>query len=82
MITIRPYTIKDKNQINSVAINAFQQFKEQYNDWESLLNSVGNMSSLVAKSLLNSVGNGKVVRAWLVTNDNTSALGFYKKMGF
>ena len=50
MITIRPYTIKDKNQINSVAINAFQQFKEQYNDWESLLNSVGNMSSLVEKS--------------------------------
>ncbi|MEN8179570.1 MAG: GNAT family N-acetyltransferase [Pseudomonadota bacterium] len=36
----------------------------------------------IAKSLLNSVGNGKAVRAWLVANENTSASGFYKKMGF
>ena len=35
-----------------------------------------------AKLLLNSVGNGKTVKAWLVVNDNTSASGFYKKMGF
>ena len=33
----------------------------------------------IAKSLLQNIGNG---RAWLVANDNTSASGFYKKMGF
>ena len=36
----------------------------------------------IAKSLLQSIGNGKVVKVWLVANDNTSASGFYKKMGF
>jgi len=35
----------------------------------------------IAKSLLNRLGNDKTVRAWLVANDNTSASGFYKKMG-
>ena len=50
MITIRQYSKEDKEKINSVAIDAFQQFKEQYSDWESLLNSVGNMSSLEGKS--------------------------------
>lgn len=35
-----------------------------------------------AKLLLNSLGNGKTVKAWLVVNDNTSASGFYKKLGF
>lgn len=50
MITIRPYLKEDKAKINEVAVNAFQQFKEMYSDWDALLNSVGNMSSLELNS--------------------------------
>jgi len=46
MITIRPYSKEDKEKINNVAVEAFQQFREKYSDWQSLLTSVGNMSSL------------------------------------
>jgi len=49
---------------------------------QELFVSINHRNKGIAKSLLNSVGNGKNVRAWLVANENTSASGFYEKMGF
>jgi len=36
----------------------------------------------IAKSLMQSVGKGKTIKAWLIAKENTSASGFYQKMGF
>ena len=46
MFIIRPYLEKDKDSINRLAIEAFTQFKDQYNDWEYIKSVVGNMTSL------------------------------------
>jgi ribosomal protein S18 acetylase RimI-like enzyme len=46
MFIVRPYLEKDKEAINSVAIEAFAQFKDYYNDWEPIKSVVGNMASL------------------------------------
>jgi len=50
MVNIRPYSQEDKDKINSIAIDAFLQFKEKYNDWEKMKLKVGNMASLDSTS--------------------------------
>ena len=47
---IRNYKQDDKEQLNSVAVKAFTQFKDQYNDWDRIYSAVGKMSSLAASS--------------------------------
>ena len=43
---IRSFNKNDSNEINSIAVEAFSEFKEKYSDWEYIKNSVGNMSEL------------------------------------
>ena len=50
MVIVRPYLEKDKEPIKSVAIEAFAQFKEHYNDWDSIKSVLGNMASLKCTS--------------------------------
>ena len=52
MFIIRPYLKKDKETIKIVAIEAFSQFKDHYNDWESVKSVVGNLASLESTSEL------------------------------
>ena len=52
MVIVRPYLEKDKATVNSLAIEAFAQFKDHYNDWQSIKSVVGNMASLASTSEL------------------------------
>lgn len=64
MFIVRPYLKKDKEIINSVAIEAFAQFKEHYNDWKLIKSVVGNMASLETTSdLIVAEVNNEVVGA-------------------
>ncbi|MGK0289567.1 MAG: ribosomal protein S18 acetylase RimI-like enzyme [bacterium] len=46
MIEIRPYKKSDQEQLNQLAIKAFEQFQNQYSDWNALQTAVGKMSNL------------------------------------
>ncbi|PCI24321.1 MAG: GNAT family N-acetyltransferase [SAR324 cluster bacterium] len=47
---IRPYKNTDKSQLNALALEAFSQYRNRYNDWGSIQAVVGNMSSLANSS--------------------------------
>ncbi len=74
--------IKNKEIIGAIFSYSYPWQAETLIYIQELFVSVKYRNMGIAKSLLNSLGNGKTVRAWLVANDNTSASGFYKKMGF
>lgn len=74
--------IKNKEIIGAIFSYSYPWQTETLVYIQELFVSIKHRNKGIAKSLLNSVGNGKTVRAWLVANDNTSASGFYEKMGF
>jgi len=74
--------IKNKEIIGAIFSYSYPWQAETLIYIQELFVSVKYRNLGIAKSLLNSLGNGKTVRAWLVANDDTSASGFYKKMGF
>lgn len=43
---IRSYKKDDEDQLNVLAIEAFLQFKDNYNDWNAIKSIVGSMSTL------------------------------------
>ena len=43
---IRPYTKNDEEQLNSVAVEAFLQFKDDYSDWNAIQAVVSDISAL------------------------------------
>ena len=49
MFRLRDYLPEDAEQVNGIAVKAFQQFEGQYSDWDEFIQGVGNMSKL-AKS--------------------------------
>ena len=59
---IRPYYKSDARQLNTVAVEAFRQFQNQYNDWNAIQSVVGNMSALEGSSeLIIAEDKGKVM---------------------
>ena len=43
---IREYLPKDSTQVNALAVRAFEQFKDAYQDWPAFRAKIGNMSAL------------------------------------
>jgi len=74
--------IKNKEIIGAIFSYSYPWQAETLVYIQELFVSTKHRNLGIAKSLLNSVGSGKAVKAWLVANENTSASGFYKKMGF
>src|SRR5882724_5059086 len=52
---IRDYRVADAQALNSVALAAFMQFKDQYSDWPAMAAGVGGRSALAS--------NGEIVLA-------------------
>ncbi|MEM8863515.1 MAG: GNAT family N-acetyltransferase [Chloroflexota bacterium] len=46
MFLLRDYQPEYADQVNSIAIKAFQQFEGSYSDWDDFIQGVGNMSKL------------------------------------
>lgn len=43
---IRPYNKNDAEKLNTLAVEAFLQFKDVYNNWNAIKSAVGGMSAL------------------------------------
>ena len=46
MPSIREYLPNDSAQVNALAVRAFEQFKNLYQDWRAFRAKIGNMSAL------------------------------------
>jgi GNAT superfamily N-acetyltransferase len=46
MSIVREYLPNDSEQVNALALLAFDQFKDSYHDWPAFQAKIGNMSSL------------------------------------
>lgn len=46
MFLIRDYQPQDAEQVNRIAVRAFQQFEENYSGWDDFIQGVGQMSTL------------------------------------
>jgi len=44
--TIRPYVPSDREAVNAVALAAFSQYSEDYQDWPSFAEGIGRMADL------------------------------------
>ena len=43
---LRDYQPSDADQVNSIAVEAFEQFKGKYSNWDEFIQRVGQMSNL------------------------------------
>ncbi len=58
---LRNFDPADAPQVNSIAVNAFSQFKGKYSDWDTFLQGVGKMSELARTAeLIVAETNGKI----------------------
>lgn len=64
MPVIRDFLQSDTTQINALALRAFEQFKDAYQDWPAFRAKIGNMSALadVGEIIVAEVG-GQIVGA-------------------
>lgn len=46
MLVIREFLPSDTLQVNALALQAFEQFKDAYHDWQGFRAKIGNMSAL------------------------------------
>lgn len=46
MPVIREYLPSDSTQVNALALQSFEQFKDAYHDWPAFQAKIGNMSAL------------------------------------
>ena len=61
---LRDHLPSDAAQINALALQAFEQFKDAYLDWPGFRLKIGNMSALAnAGEIIVSEANGKIVGA-------------------
>src|SRR5712664_276417 len=59
---IRDYRVADAQALNSVALAAFMQFKDDYSDWPAMAANVSRMSDLASNGEIVLVEiNGRVV---------------------
>lgn len=59
---IRSYKKYDEEQLNALAVEAFSQFKDNYNDWNAIKSIVGRMSALNESSeIIIAEGSGNII---------------------
>ena len=64
--TIRPYAPADRDAVNAVALAAFSDYRNDYQDWPSFSEGIGRMANLAQVGELMVAGIGAVVAGAVV----------------
>ena len=77
---IRSYKKSDEEQLNALAIEAFEQFQDLYNDWGAIKAAVGNMSVLDKTSeIVVAEESGNLVGAVAFVPPGGDSKGYFEK---
>lgn len=79
MPKIRDFLPNDAKQVNSLALQAFEQFKGSYQDWPGFQAKIGNMSSLAdGGEIIVAEVEGRIVGAVAYVGPNASKADFFR----
>jgi len=78
MKQIRSYKKSDEDQVNALAVEAFEQFQDLYNDWDTIKAAVGKMSALDKTSeIIVAEDSRKLVGAVAFVPPGVSSKGYF-----
>jgi ribosomal protein S18 acetylase RimI-like enzyme len=79
MPVIRDFRQSDTTRVNALAIRAFEQFKDAYEDWPALQAKIGNLSALadVGEVIVAEVG-GRIVGAVAYVGPGAPKAAFFR----
>lgn len=79
MPKIREYFPRDATQVNDLALQAFEQFKDAYSDWSAFRGKIGSMSELANNGEIIVVeANEKIVGAVAYVGPGVSKAEFFR----
>ena len=79
MSVIREFQQNDSSQVNSIALRAFEQYKNAYDDWQTFQAKIANVSSLadVGEIIVAEI-EGKIVGAVAYVGPNAPKAEFFQ----
>src|SRR3954454_8483913 len=79
MPLLRDYVPSDSAQVNALAVRAFEQFKDAYQDWPAFRAKIGNMSALAdVGELIVAEVDGEIVGAVAYVGHGAAKAEFFR----